>query len=1029
MRKLLTLLAGLSAMALSASAQTVTLSLVTQPCASNGLLQATATGFSGSVTYNFYSWTSGASLATNTTGTLSSYTGERIRVYATAGTQSATATYNGAPPFTYTSGVTAGVCPANGSAALTITGGTAPYSIEWRVAGTTPVISTSNPASLPPNKYDVTITDAAGCKTGTFVTHDSLTVGYTVPFTYTKSSTQAACTNGSATISGITGGTAPYAYLWSNSATTSSVTGLSRGYYFVTITDASGCSANEYFDIRQNPQITVYTTTTAATCANTNGAVVAFGSGGAAPYTYLWSNAQTTSSISGLSGGTSLSVTATDANGCSGTSYVYVNAATPIKVNYTTTPTSCTAATGTATLSLSGGAAPYSVVWNTTPVQTGTTATGLASGSYSFKVTDANNCQRTGTIFIGQATSLYAYATSTPATCTANNGTVLAIASGGTLPYTYSWNTSATSSGLTGVASGFYSVTVTDAAGCKKTGSVTVDRSTPINLGTSITPASCEFTSDGAATVTATGGTAPYTYHWSGTSATTSSATGLMKGDYAVSVTDAAGCGATSYFPVGYNAADSSCFCTITGTVYNDANHNCVKDAGEAGIPNIQIHCSGRGYAYTNSAGVYSFRVPSGTYTMSQSVQAYYPLSPCQSNAVTVTSVAGTGCVNTVNFADTSAIIHDLSVRTVSLAGPPIPGFNYYQRLIVSNDGTVTENPNVSYKYDNQLGAPTSTSMFYTATGSSMYRNNTSFPTMGAGTVQQSTFGFAVPTTIPINTALVYQDSVVNILPMSNWMNDYTPWNNVSTYNSAVMGSFDPNAKEVSPAGTGAQGLISNRDSVLTYTIHFQNEGNWPASKVVLVDTLDPDFIVTSLKPIAGSHAFKTEVSDGTPNVVRFTFDPIYLPPDAEDHIGSMGYVVYSIRQKPNLPAGTRFENSASIYFDYNAPIKTNTTLNTVEGPKPTGVASVPAGTFDMSVYPNPANSIVRVKIQALEGMNNATIRLVNLVGQSMLQQRISMKPGENIFEANTSNLAAGLYFVEVTDGSRVATQKLSIVK
>lgn len=1008
-------------------AQTLSFSLTTAPCNNNGVLQASTTGLIGTVTYTFYNNSSYSVLATNTTGTLTGYTGGPVFAQATNGTSYAYGSYAGAPPFTYNVTTTTATCPAVSTASVSITGGTSPFTVQWRLNGTTTTIATGTTVSLPANSYDVFITDAAGCTYGSYAKGDSIYVRNNSPVNFTVNTTPASCTNGSATVTGISGGTSPYSYLWSNSATASSITGLVRGYYTVAVTDANGCSSTRGANITQSPTITVNTTPSPATCIMTNGSATAFASGGVGPYSYVWSNTQTTQLATGLSGNNYYYVTATDANGCTGSGGAYINSSTPITATSSATASSCTSATGTATVNPTGGTAPYSIVWSTFPIKTGTTATGLAPGLYNFTITDAVGCIRTGSVNVPPVSVITATTTSGAATCTAANGSASVSVSSGTAPFSYLWSTTATTASISGLTAGGYSVRITDAMGCSVTKYASVSTYSPVNVGLNVTQASCIFTSDGSIVATPTGGTAPYTYVWSGVSSTSNAVSSLATGGYAVYVQDAAGCRGSAYASVGYNASNTSCYCTVTGTVYNDANKNCTKDPGEAGIPNIMVHLSGRGYAYTNGSGVYSFKAPTGSYTLSQVVQAYYPLSPCQSNSVAVSVTAGTGCSTTVNMADTMLTIHDMQVQTVSLNGPPVPGNNYHQYVIVKNNGTVTESSILAgYKHDGQLGSPivpTAFSLYAPAN----YRSNSGFPTLAPSVATFNLMQYSVPTNIPINTGLVFDDSATHTAPMTNWLTDYTPWDNVNTYYSAVMGSFDPNNKEVSPIGQGTQGYITTNDSILTYTIHFQNTGNYPAQKVVLKDTLDADLDVVSLKPFAASHKYTTEVSDAG-GIVTFIFNNINLPDSNTDKLGSMGFVIYKVRQKPNLVAGTQIQNSASIYFDYNAPVKTNTTLNTIRQ-KTSGVPGTgKAGELLATIYPNPANDKVTIAIDADGLKATAQVRLISLVGQVMQQQQVLLKAGRNVFEAKTANLASGLYFVEVSDGSRVSTIRLSIV-
>lgn len=1013
----------------SSFAQTVSFSLTTAPCNNNGVLQASVTGMSGTITYTFHKGVGVASiLAVNTTGTLTGYSGVPIWLTVTNGTSSASGIYGGAPPFNYSVGSVTATCPAVSTATVAITGGTSPYTVQWFNNNTTTLVATGTTASLAQGEYDVLITDANGCVYGSNAKDDSIFVWNNSNLNFNVSGTPASCTNGTATITGITGGPSPYSYLWSNAATTPSISGLIRGYYNATVTDANGCATTRGVNIAQNPNINVNVTPGAATCLLANGSATAFASGGASPYAYHWNTTQTTQLVNGLSGNHSYYVTAIDANGCTGQGSVYIASSSPITATATATASSCTSATGTATVSATGGASPYTIVWSTYPTQTGTTATGLIPGLYNFTVTDANGCVRTGSVYVPPVSIITANAIASNTLCTAANGTASVTVSSGAAPYTYLWSTSATTSSITGLAAGGYSVRITDNMGCSVTKYASVGVSSPITVGMSASQASCIFTSNGSITATPSGGTAPYTYAWAGASSTTSTASSLGTGGYYVYVTDAAGCHGSGYAYVGYNASNTSCYCTVTGTVYNDANKNCTKDPGELGIPNIVVHLSGRGYTATNSAGVYSFQVPTGSYSLSQTVQSYYPLAPCQNNAIPVSVTAATGCSTTVNLADTVQPIHDIQVQTITFGAPPIPGYGYDQLFIVKNNGTDTEKTILAaYKHDGQLGTPVMPTTF-AAAGTNSYRSGSSFPQLAPGATTTALVQYSTPTNIPINTSLDYKDSATHASPMSNWLTDYTPWDNVETYGETVVGSWDPNEMEVAPAGQSAQGFITTNDSVLTYTVHFQNTGNYPAQKIVVIDTLDANLDVASIKPFAASHNYKMDVSDGS-NIATFTFNNINLPDSNVDKMGSMGYVIYTIHQKKGLALNTKIQANASIYFDYNAPVKTNTTLNTIKA-VPFAVQST--GRPDellANVYPNPASNKVMIAIESDGAKPGAQVKLISLTGQVLQQQQVSLKAGKNVFEASTAQLAPGFYLVEVTDGARVSTSRLSIVR
>jgi hypothetical protein len=1010
------------------AAQSVTVTSTQAACNNNGILTATFSGLSYPITVT---WNVGGTITTHTnvttaTDVLTGYSGAHTSVVATGSNGVSADALFYAPPFTYTANTTGAACPALGSASVTVTGGTAPYSYQW-MDNSLAVVSTANPASLPAGNYFIKITDANGCTFGSLNGGlDSIYVNSIPAFNFNVNTTPANCTNGTATISAITGGgVAPYTYMWSNGATSVSVNSLVSGNYNATVTDANGCSVSKWANITQAIQINVNATPTNATCLQNNGAIMAFGSGGTQPYSFLYSNGATTQSQTNLSPGY-YGITVTDANGCTGTGGSYISSSTPVNVTFAATPSSCTAATGSATLSISGGQPPYTTTWSTFPAQTGVTANNLSTGTYSFLVTDANGCTRNGSVTILPVNVIAANITGTDASCTLSNGSATASPSGGSAPYSYLWNTGATTAGITGLAAGGYSVTVTDNNGCSIVKSRYVQTTSPVNVGLVSTPASCIFANDGSILATATGGTAPYAYTWSN-GQTAATATGLVPNNYYVSVTDANGCTDYEHTQVTYNAGNSSCYCTITGTVYHDLNGNCVKDAAEPGIPNIQMHCSGIGSVFTNSSGVYSFIVPSGSYTVSENILAMYPLTSCQSNSVNVTTTAGTGCVQTVNFSNAVNPIHDMHISTWDY-NAAVPGNSYIQKCIVSNQGTIAEPAALAgYKTDGQLNTPSFVpGGVFTSGATNWYTSGSNLPNLAPGTSSAFNVTYNVPTNIPMSTAVAVKDSVAYTAPMSNWLNDYSPWNNVNQVSTTIVSSYDPNFKQVIPKGAGAQGNIERKDSVLEYMVHFQNLGTYFAQNIVVIDTLDGDLDWTSLRPVFSSHT-PSSIQISENGVLKYTFKNINLPAEMYDKINSNGMFTYTIKTKPNLALGTTFHNTAAIYFDYNEPVITNTTVNTLY--KPTSLEDPSAkNRFSFTVYPNPAKSGFSILLDN-KTAQDAVLSIADISGRVLLSKTARLQSGRQVIQVNANELIAGVYFVTLATDHVKGTQKLIILK
>ncbi|WP_165585856.1 MBG domain-containing protein, partial [Pedobacter nototheniae] len=427
----------------------------------------------------------------------------------------------------------------NGTATVVAGGGTGPYTYSWAPSGGTGATA----SGLGAGAYTVTITDAIGC-TAT----RNFTITQPSALITSTSQTNVSCnggSNGSASVT-VSGGTPTYTYSWSPSGgTAATATGLTAGTYTVTITDANACFITRSFTITQPSLLTTTTAQTNVACnGGSNGVAAVVASGGTAPYSYLWSNGATTSTITGLMAGL-YNVTVTDFNSCTSTKSVTVTQPSALAATTSQTNISCKGgANGAASVTASGGAGAYTYSWAPSG-GTGATATGLTAGTYTVTITDANSCMITKAVILTEpATAITTSAAQTNVACNGGtNGSASVTASGGTGPYTYSWapsgGTAATASGLT---AGAYIVTITDANGCIATRNFTITQPSALSVATAQTNIACNGGSNGSAAVTVSGGTPSYTYLWSPSGGTASAATGLIAGTYSVLITDANGC-------------------------------------------------------------------------------------------------------------------------------------------------------------------------------------------------------------------------------------------------------------------------------------------------------------------------------------------------------------------------------------------------------------------------------------------------------------------------------------------------------
>jgi hypothetical protein len=1009
----------------NAMSQTATGTITQMPCNNDGIYSVTTSGLSLPITYTYY--INGATVvhanvnaATDQLTNFGMSNDGYIFCQATNGSMTAYAQTSYIPQFSFTVNPTSPVCPVTmGTITATqVSGTTGPFVYTWTNSQTLTTYSGNN-ASVPVGEYSAEITDqTTGCVL--HISDTNIMVTQLSNITATINTTTANCTNGTATAV-VSGGVAPYSYLWGNGATSSTNTGLSQGYYSLVVTDAQGCQSNYLgANIAQTLQITVNTTVSNATCVQNDGSAMAFASGGVNPYTYAWSNGQTGNSASNLSGINSYLVVATDANGCVGQGSAFINTNTPINVAYTTSPSQCTSPTGSATLSVTGGTAPYTYSWISNPSVLGATISNVAPGTYSFQVTDAVGCVRTGAVVIAPVSTINANVQASTVVCPSTTGTVTAAVSGSNGPFTYLWSNGATTNAISGVSLGGYSCVITDALGCSVTKSNTLTALSPLNLGVSTVPATCIYNTDGSASPIVSGGVAPYSYAYSdGT--TTQNAINLGIGNYLLTVTDANGCSSINHFWIANSNTSQDCYCTISGTVYVDGNANCAHDSGENGVENILIHCSGFGYTFTDANGDYSFQVPTGTYTISEQVNQYYPLSACQNNSNSVSVVAASGCNTVVDFSNVLNPLHDLKVVTINATVPPIPGTGYQQKVIVRNEGTITESGiQLGYKCDSQIPFASASLPSFVQLNSVTYPYSYSvqsgFPSLNPNGTYVMNLNFNTPTTIPLGTVVNFYDTVASMAPITaNWLLDNTPWNNVNTFQTTVIGSYDPNYKEVSPKGQGAAGSVPMATKEFDYTIHFQNEGTYFAQNISVTDQLDADFDWTTLKPGYSDYEYTTTISET--GLVTFRFENINLPwKSTYGDALSSGLVNYSIQRKTTAQNGTEFTNTANIYFDYNAPITTNTTLNTLDETAGvdefTGSNGIEAITVDL--YPVPVSDQLTIRVNNVSKNESATVSIIDLMGNVVLSDKLDLGEGSTFMTKNLSGLMTGTYLTRI---------------
>ncbi len=508
---------------------------------SNGTATVTASGGTPTLTYVW-------SPSGQTTITASNLSAGSYNITVTDGngcTKGASVSVNNAGgPTVGISGIVGNVkCTgsATGSATVTATGGTGILTYSWNngVASTTGTVT-----NLTAGTYIVTVTDANGCAQGqtVIITEPASAIGFTT------SAIDAACggSNGSAMVTA-TGGTPTYTYNWSPAGgTNSTANNLSAGTYIVTITDNNGCTktASAAVTNLSGPTASISAQLNVKCNGSATGSATVSAAGGTPTYTYNWNTGATTIGVTGLTAGT-YSVIVSDNNGCSSTQSVIITQPATVLTSTVSSQSNVNcfgSATGSATVTGAGGIPAYTYNWSSG--QTTSAITGLAAGTYNVTVTDVNGCLSTQSVIITQpVASLTITSGSTNAACGSSNGTVSITATGGTPTYIYNWSTGQTTTTVTGLTAGTYTIITTDNNGCSQTATVIVPGSPgPSITGKSSTNVTCNGLNNGTATLSVSSGTAPYIYTWNPNVTTKNSITGLSPATYTVVVSDSAGC-------------------------------------------------------------------------------------------------------------------------------------------------------------------------------------------------------------------------------------------------------------------------------------------------------------------------------------------------------------------------------------------------------------------------------------------------------------------------------------------------------
>ena len=492
----------------------------------------------------------------------------------------------------------------NGTATAFATGGTGVLNYAWSNGQTG-----TNASNLGAGNYTLFVTDANSCTTS-----QSFTISQPTQIQIDSiiiDSVNCAGTNtGGASVSAF-GGTGTLSYTWSNGQVGQNLSNVLAGSYTVTIEDSNSCQISQPISVLAPLPLQVSATVLATACNNTATGMAQINAiGGVGTYTYSWNNGQTTQIADSLASGTYTFIV-TDANGCTSNGSVNI---VPFTIQLTQTNVACFGGNnGITSVFPTGGLGNYSYIWS----NGATTATinNLQAGTYIVSVQDITSCIITDTINITQPNQLLAAANLLQmVNCFGNStGSANVMVNGGTSPYTYTWNTIPIQYGqtATNLATGTYTVIVTDANACNTSSSIFIPENPAIQVTAQVGQnVSCFGGNNGAANIQASGGAGGYTYTWNTLPPQYGNiANNLTSGTYIVTIADSLNCPATASVYISEPQAISISF--------NPTNILCFGENTGSIVSNVTGGVSP--YTYTWNTGQQNANLsnlPAGTYTL-----------------------------------------------------------------------------------------------------------------------------------------------------------------------------------------------------------------------------------------------------------------------------------------------------------------------------------------------------------------------------------------------------------------------------
>jgi hypothetical protein len=442
-------------------------------------------------------------------------------------------------------------------------------------------------------------------------------------------------------------------------------------------------------------------------------------------------------------------------------------------------------------------------------------------------------------------------------------------------------------------------------------------------------------------------------------------------------------------------------FYTVQGNTKYDSNNNGC-DINDPNKPFQKFNITNgtqSGSSIGNGSGNYSIPVGAGNHTVTPVLEnpSYFNISP---STLTVTFPTQSSPF-TQNFCLTAnGTHHDLEAVIVPITSAR-PGFNATYKIVYKNKGNTTQSGTVSFNYnDNVTDYLSSTVSPNSQSAGSLNWNFTNLLPFETRAITV-TLKLNTPTQVPA----VNGGDILHHTAQVNGAVDETPADNTFTLNQTVVNSFDPNDKTCLEGTTITQAQVGD---YVHYVIRFENTGTANAQNIVVKDEINTSkFDLSTLIPLNASHNFVARVT--SPNVVEFIFENIQLP---FDDANNDGYVSFKIKTKSTLNVGDSFSNLAKIYFDYNAPITTNTYTTTVQNVLATSETG--KENSSISIYPNPVKDVLNIRSR------NEIVKAEIYDAAGRIVMAVPVK-GNAI---GVAGLTKGNYIIKLSSKDKTFTQK-----